>query len=458
MRDVFISYKREQRDHVQLIASEFRRLGLDTWFDAGLSAGETFSEEIERELRSSKAVLVCWSPSAALSRWVRAEADVGFSRDVLCAVYVDGPEKFQAPVPFNSVHTVDLREWFRFPDKRNEFWLAVLRRLGRLTGRSDIADWADLKPDDSVQHVQTWLARYGASSPLIEDARFFLEAREQAEALRSEQERERERRLEAERLARERAAKQVEMRSKVAEDSRSGADAHVVVERPSSRITVGIFAVLTLLVIGWVLAQTIGDRRTVATKTSADSFNSSDLQRQNEQMQQSMQQDAGVSYDPAVLQGLLPAGLPGGFTRSSVSSSSGGAAGMNVSQAEAEYTRGADTIQVSIVHMMGANAAATRAALGVQSLREDADGYTSTNSVDGRTVTEELSRSSQTVKYMVITRTGVAITADGRGAVSGDDVRNAVNAVNPARVEALPSAAPAQQGVQAPLPPAPSKP
>jgi hypothetical protein len=164
-----------------------------------------------------------------------------------------------------------------------------------------------------------------------------------------------------------------------------------------------------------------------------------DLQRQAEQMQQQIQQGQSVTLDPAALQALLPAGLPGGFTRSSISRSSDGAAGMNVSEAKAEYTRGADTIQLSIAHMGAARGLATMgAALGVTSERDDVDGYERTNTVDGRTVTEELSRSSQTAKYMVITRTGVAITAEGRGAaVTGDDVRNAVSAIGVERVEAL---------------------
>ena len=133
---------------------------------------------------------------------------------------------------------------------------------------------------------------------------------------------------------------------------------------------------------------------------------------------------------------------------------------MSVSQAEAEYSRGADTISVTIAHMGAASGLATMgAALGVTSNREDGDGYERTNTVDGRTVTEELSRGSQTAKYMVITRTGVAITAEGRGAaVTGDDVRNAVSTIGVERVEALPAAAPVQQNVAAPAAPAAPKP
>ena len=55
--DVFISYKREERQAVERLAQELRKLGLDVWFDASLNAGEAFSDEIDREARAAKAIL-----------------------------------------------------------------------------------------------------------------------------------------------------------------------------------------------------------------------------------------------------------------------------------------------------------------------------------------------------------------------------------------------------------------
>ncbi len=74
-------------------------------------------------------------------------------------------------------------------------------------------------------------------------------------------------------------------------------------------------------------------------------------------------------------------------------------------------------------------------AMGVTETRQDADGYSRTNTVDGRVVTEEMSRSAGTASYGVVGR-GVAVTAQGNG-VSVDEVRGAVEAVGVQRLEAM---------------------
>src|SRR5690349_3855580 len=109
MADVFISYKRDERDAVERIAHKLRAVGLDVWFDAGMTAGDSFSDEIDREARAARAILVCWSPTARESRWVKAEAMIGFEQDKLAAAYVAGPDGFSPPTPFNTVHAADVR-------------------------------------------------------------------------------------------------------------------------------------------------------------------------------------------------------------------------------------------------------------------------------------------------------------------------------------------------------------
>ena len=108
MADVFVSYKRDQRAEIEVIAARLRDLGLSVWFDAGLTAGETFSDEIDREARNAKVILVCWSPAARDSRWVKAEGMIGFEHDKLATYYVAVPDKFSPPAPFNATHAEDL--------------------------------------------------------------------------------------------------------------------------------------------------------------------------------------------------------------------------------------------------------------------------------------------------------------------------------------------------------------
>ncbi len=138
--DVFISYRRDQREQVLIIADRLQDLGLSVWFDARLEAGSSFDEEINREVRSAKAVLVCWSPEAMQSRWVRAEASIGLERDVLIAAFLHPAELMP---PYNLVHAANLEGWRGAHDDPQ--WGQVLNRVGRLVGRPDLADIARAK-------------------------------------------------------------------------------------------------------------------------------------------------------------------------------------------------------------------------------------------------------------------------------------------------------------------------
>lgn len=135
--DVFISYKREERADVERIAERLRGLGLNVWFDTKLASGVSFDEEINREVRGAKCVLVCWSPGAMASDWVRAEASIGRGRGVLAAVTLRPTDLYP---PFNLIHTEDLTTWQG--EDLHPGWLNILARIGELTERPDIVQRA----------------------------------------------------------------------------------------------------------------------------------------------------------------------------------------------------------------------------------------------------------------------------------------------------------------------------
>lgn len=62
MVDVFISYQRDEREAVQIIAEKLAELKLNVWFDSNLRSGKNFDQEIAQTLESAKAVLSCWTP------------------------------------------------------------------------------------------------------------------------------------------------------------------------------------------------------------------------------------------------------------------------------------------------------------------------------------------------------------------------------------------------------------
>lgn len=133
---------------------------------------------------------------------------------------------------------------------------------------------------------------------------------------------------------------------------------------------------------------------------------------------------------PERLQNFLPQSLPGGFAR--VGSSS--ASAMGTAQAEAEYSSGDARLTLTVMHMGAMGGIASMAgAMNVQENRQDADGYTRTQTIDGRVVTEEVNNAARSARYGVIGR-GVAITAEGYG-VTADQVRAAVDTVGVRRLE-----------------------
>jgi hypothetical protein len=136
-----------------------------------------------------------------------------------------------------------------------------------------------------------------------------------------------------------------------------------------------------------------------------------------------------------VLQGLLPGGVAG-YTRGDVSSSSG-AAGLSVAQAEGHYAKGAQTITLEVTDMGGAaGLAAMAGAFNVQSNKTTATGYEKVGNVGGRMTTEEWDSASKDGKYAVMVASRFMVSADGQGA-SMDELKGAVSAVNFGALEGL---------------------
>lgn len=133
--DVFISYKREDRSRVALIAEILADLGLTSWFDASLIAGESWESVINREVGAASAMLVCWTPQALGSVQVMREVLLGVTRRMLAPVFL---EKCVLPQGLDSKHVADLTRWDL--SLNDPEWLGVLARLEQLTGRKGLCD------------------------------------------------------------------------------------------------------------------------------------------------------------------------------------------------------------------------------------------------------------------------------------------------------------------------------
>jgi hypothetical protein len=127
--DIFISYKREDRRHIERLVDILSAQGWSVFWDPQIVPGEAnWDMLLERKLRGAKCVLVAWSEQAAASHYVRTEAHHGRSRDVLVAVTFDGT----VPATFALAQTVNLTGWSGAADDARI--ADVLKGIARLVG------------------------------------------------------------------------------------------------------------------------------------------------------------------------------------------------------------------------------------------------------------------------------------------------------------------------------------
>jgi len=140
--------------------------------------------------------------------------------------------------------------------------------------------------------------------------------------------------------------------------------------------------------------------------------------------------------DPEVLKGYLPASVAG-FTRTEVSASGGGAGGIEGSSAEGAYAKGDASIRLAVTDMGAAGAMAGMAsAFNIKGSKETATGYEKVGKVDGRMTTESYDRNSHHGEYSVLVGDRFMVAATGDN-VSIDDLKSAVQAIGPSRLEGL---------------------
>jgi hypothetical protein len=143
-----------------------------------------------------------------------------------------------------------------------------------------------------------------------------------------------------------------------------------------------------------------------------------------------------VAVDPQKLEGLLPNAIAGA-PRTGLSATTAGAAGFAGSNAEATYEKGDAHITLTVTDLASAGGlAALAGAVNVQSDRQTATGYEKVSTVNGRLTTEKYDNQAKSGEYSVMVANRFNVSAQGSG-VSIDDLKGAVAAVGPDRLEAL---------------------
>jgi TIR domain-containing protein len=128
--DVFISYKSERRAAAQHLARILTLNGYSVWFDYGLFSGKDFGAQIERQIRTAKAVVVLWCGLSRDSPWVTEEAHLADKLGTFTPVWL---ERVDAPLGFARAHTIDLTGWDGGPRsvRLDPLLMEICRRVGR---------------------------------------------------------------------------------------------------------------------------------------------------------------------------------------------------------------------------------------------------------------------------------------------------------------------------------------
>ncbi len=101
---LFASYAREDKERVQPMLGALRNSGVRLWWDEGLSAGQSYADEIERRVRGSEGVIVFLSANAIAQKaqnWVFTETKL--AKDEKKAVIPVRLDESQLPLDWKAL-------------------------------------------------------------------------------------------------------------------------------------------------------------------------------------------------------------------------------------------------------------------------------------------------------------------------------------------------------------------
>lgn len=175
MTDIFLSYKREDREQARKLAEALIVEGYSVWWDIELLPGAKFADEINEVLNATKLIIVLWTPEATNSDWVKSEAMVGLQRGNLIPIML---RETTIPVPFNSLHVLDFTDWTSNEGAEFNLLLKALSarsipsiRLNKRETEEEIKQALD-KPEHEVEF---WTSITDSQDQRIEEYELYLE-------------------------------------------------------------------------------------------------------------------------------------------------------------------------------------------------------------------------------------------------------------------------------------------
>jgi TPR repeat protein len=156
MPDIFISYKKEEREVAALLATRLTEAGYDVWWDDALLAGERFEDEISAVLDEARVVVVLWSVQSVKSDWVKAEAESARQQKKALPVIIDDLSASKMPLLYRGMHAARLTGWTGETTHTGYIELigSIKDRLGRATGPKLSEPQAEAKLEKSAEEAR----------------------------------------------------------------------------------------------------------------------------------------------------------------------------------------------------------------------------------------------------------------------------------------------------------------
>ena len=164
MADVFISYSKADREKVVMLAAYLESEGWTVWWDMNLAVGDTYRDEIMKQLAAARAVIVLWTQNSIKSDFVRAEAGRAKADSKLIPVKESDVTYGDIPLPFGEMHTEDL-------SKHELIRAAVVAQLAKPAVQPNLL-WMATRT--LRYQVLTWVGIVGGAITLFANLQGFL--------------------------------------------------------------------------------------------------------------------------------------------------------------------------------------------------------------------------------------------------------------------------------------------
>ncbi len=105
MADIFISYAKADRDLAAKLSAVLEAEGWSVWWDTSLASGDSYRDEIMKQLAAARAVITIWTETSIKSDWVRAESGRAKADGKLIPVKARALTYADIPLPFGEMHT-----------------------------------------------------------------------------------------------------------------------------------------------------------------------------------------------------------------------------------------------------------------------------------------------------------------------------------------------------------------